>query len=440
MFQAALLQPQASRHYTDRVSPELSPTLKPESVSSSPTPLTLENLRNITGVDNSLEALARSQSQSSSTIASTMGPKADIKEATTVTAVRRALRNHRYYFEDPEAEQRGAALIAAARAIVLGQRGSLMSDGRADQIRGVVNEYRNANELTFLIKFWAAIVDLERQVPAPHILQTSSEEPMTDVQKEAARKWISQAWLKDHLRESYSTNFRPNSTPPISPTDDKVLDDLLKCVPRVKNPVPDLAYGIKEDAFSPRHKGILDALGCDLSSELYHVFFLVEAKSMNNPLGEAENRCCRGGAAMTYNKRKLDAAALLPADGSQQLTPAGSNAQSSTTTLGIYPKADMDSFTFSLAVDPDHANLFVHWAEETAPQTTIWHMNRVEGYDLRLPNDYRRLHHDVDNILDWGVGERLQGIRRQLEQIGERLETESNKKRKFGSEFGDGMA
>lgn len=359
-----------------------------------------------------------------------MGPKADTKEPTTVTAVRRALRDHRYYFEDPEAEQRGATLIAAARKIMHGERGSLMSDGRAYQIKSVINDYGTANELTFLIKFWAAIIDLERQVPAPDIFQTNSEKPMTDSPKEAARKWISRAWSKDHLRESYSTNFRPNSTPLISPTDDKVLDDLLKSVPRVKNPVPDLAYGIKEDAFPPRDKKILDALGCEVSSELYHVFFLVEAKSMNNPLGEAENQCCRGGAAMTYNKRIFDAAVTATAELPQQLTPASSDTASSTTSLNTYPKADMDSFTFSLAIDPDHANLFVHWAEETAPQTTIWHMNRLEPYDFRLPNDYRRLHHDVDNILDWGVGERLQRIKRQLGQIGAHLETENNKENK----------
>lgn len=134
---------------------------------------------------------------------------------------------------------------------------------------------------------------------------------------------------------------------------------------------------------------------------------------------------------MTYNKRNFDAAIAPTADPPRQLTPASSDAASSTTFLGAYPKADMDSFTFSLAIDPDRANLFVHWAKETAPQTTIWHMNRLEPYDFRLPNDYRRLHHDLDNILDWGVGERLQGIKGQLCHIGEHLETENNKKRKF---------
>ena len=136
-------------------------------------------------------------------------------------------------------------------------------------------------------------------------------------------------------------------------------------MPRVKNPVPDIAYGIEEDAFSPRDKQILDALGCELSSELYHVFFLVEAKSMNNPLGEAENQCCRGGAAMTYNKRKFDAAVVAPNDPSSQLTSSTSEIiTSSASTLVAYPKADMNSFTFSLAIDPDHAKLFVHWVEE----------------------------------------------------------------------------
>lgn len=57
-----------------------------------------------------------------------------------------------------------------------------MSDGRADEIKSVINEYRNANELTFLIKFWSAIVDLERHIPAPPLLQRNSEEAMTDTQ------------------------------------------------------------------------------------------------------------------------------------------------------------------------------------------------------------------------------------------------------------------
>ena len=122
-----------------------------------------------------------------------MGPKADAKESTTVIGVRKALKDHRYYIEDPEAEQPGEVLFAGARNIVQWKRGSSMSDGRADQIKGVINEYRNANELTFLVEFWAAIVDLERYAPAPPVLQTTSEEPMTDTQKEAARQWISQA-------------------------------------------------------------------------------------------------------------------------------------------------------------------------------------------------------------------------------------------------------
>ena len=197
-------------------------------------------------------------------------------------------------------------------------------------------------------------------------------------------------------------------------------------MPRVKNPAPDPAYGIKEDAFSFRDEKILDTLGCKLSSELYHVFFLVEAKSMNNPLGEAENQCCRGGAAMTHNRRVFDATVVPPNDQSQQLTASTSDADSSTSALDTYQKADIDLFTFSMAIDPDHANLFVHWAEETASQTTIWHMNGLEPCDLRFLNDYPRLHHDVDNILDQGISERLQCTRRQLSQIRERLETERN--------------
>ena len=60
----------------------------------------------------------------------------------------------------------------------------------------------------------------------------------------------------------------------------------------------------------------------------------------------------------------------------------------------------MDLFTFSLAINPDHVNLFVYWVEEIISQITIWYMSRLELYDFRLLNDYRRLYYDIDNILD----------------------------------------
>ena len=55
-----------------------------------------------------------------------------------------------------------------------------MLDKRADNIKTVINDYRNANELTFLVKFWVAIIDLERTVPTLPILETTSLESMTD--------------------------------------------------------------------------------------------------------------------------------------------------------------------------------------------------------------------------------------------------------------------
>ena len=370
-----------------------------------------------------------------------MPPKSDTKEPTTASAVRKALEAHRYYINDPGAEKRGATLIAAASKIVHGDRASSMSDGRVEEVRDVINEYRNANELTFLINFWAVIVDLKRQVPAPSVLQDLpvTEEALTETQNEAAREWISKAWLKDHLRASWSTNFRPNSTPPMSATDDKVLDEYLKSVPRVKNPVPDLAYGIKGNAFTPREKAILESLGCELCSELFHVFFLVEAKSMNNPIAEAVNQCCRGGAAMTYNKRNFDAEVLKQpvVDSRQQPTPdtstSASNAPPPPPPGTTSNNADINSFTFSLALDPDNARLFTHWAEEVAqstPPVIIWHMHLLEIYNFFSPNDYRRLHHDVDNILDWGVGERLKGIKEGLTKIGERVEMGLGKRKR----------
>ena len=82
-----------------------------------------------------------------------MPPKSDVREPTTAADVRKALKRCRHYIDDPDAEKRGAAVIAAASKIVHGKRASIMSDGRADEIRNVINTYRNFNELTFVMKF-----------------------------------------------------------------------------------------------------------------------------------------------------------------------------------------------------------------------------------------------------------------------------------------------
>ena len=138
--QPALLNPQAQDWHTDPVSHEPSPISAPQSGSASPAPLTLENLQNIGRVVRAQAATNHSQASSTPKSTSIMGPKSEAKQPTTVTAVRQALKDHRYFFEDLEAEQRGAALIAVARGIIHGERGSSMSDGRADEIKSIIND------------------------------------------------------------------------------------------------------------------------------------------------------------------------------------------------------------------------------------------------------------------------------------------------------------
>ena len=73
----------------------------------------------------------------------------------------------------------------------------------------------------------------------------------------------------------------------------------------------------------------------------------------------------------------------------------------------VYPKADMDSFAFTLAVGSQSANMFVNWALEMDSNNYVhWHMHCLQTYQFRRPDDLNQLHHDMNNVLEWGLSAR----------------------------------
>ena len=74
------------------------------------------------------------------------------------------------------------------------------------------------------------------------------------------------------------------------------------------------------------------------------------------------------------------------------------------------PKADEDSFAFTIAVISMSATIFVNWALVDATKVVEWHMHRLRQYDFHRLDELSQLHHDVDNILDWGVTSRKRRV------------------------------
>ena len=195
-------------------------------------------------------------------------------------------------------------------------------------------------------------------------------------------------------------------------TGDAYHDKLIEEVPRVENPKPNVAFGIYETAFSRLQRAILSNQHCSLAGpQLYGVFFAVEVKCMNASVQEAKNVYLRSGCAMVSTSRGLNQAttqALKATAAAIASAPSSSRAPLLTASLATtYPKADMDSFAFTLAVGSQSANMFVNWALEIDSDNSVeWQMYRLQGYSFQEPEDLNQLHHDMNNILEWDLSVR----------------------------------
>lgn len=359
--------------------------------------------------------------------------------AESVGAVRRVLEQNRLFINDRDAENRGQKLIDEAKTILKGFRRSVMSREHAAEAKKTIGEYATRDELTFLVNLWAILLNETRQ------LREESASLMTGAEEQDAINWIKRAWKEDGVDANWSSPFPANSIPPISPTNDVLLDKLLALSPKVKYPKPDLTYGISKKAFSELEQAVNALYSCSLTNGLWHEFFVVEGKSAGKPIEEAENQCCRAGSALVFNRRKFNLAAISPGKShspqknqtQQQPSPNSNNRNPSEASLvqpSSYPRPDMLSFAFSLAVAPLMAIMSVHWAEERSLDTVVWHMTDLATYSLRKLEDYTVLRHDIDNVLDWGCGKRKRDIEETCKKIAESMPAKTKRGRKESGE------
>ena len=397
-----------------------------------------------------------------STPSKSKGAKTTTGSSTTshsVTSMYRVLEKNHIYISNLEAEERGTTLIEGARMIVKGDRDSVMKEDKARELRRTAMKHACDNELTFLVNVWKKFLDVEEDTRA---VKTRADGELED--PEAAIQWIETAWQKDNMKCNWSADFVRGSVPKLL-IKDKALKLLVDNAPRVKNPKPDLTYGLHQDAFTDLNQEINDMQGAGLSQNLYHPFFVIEAKSSNNPLTEAVQQCARAGAAMVRLKRKfLGLASSKYDDNSNKIAQKGDeegeenddseekhkeeqNEEDDDDDEGELAKpipvdnyrADEASYTFSLALVPTGATLYVNWAEEAFSKegkmiTVNWHQHMIDTYSLEKSKDWKELHRDLDNVLDWGMLKHKNEIQGLCDRIRKhKEEKDSNKKRKIGA-------
>ncbi|KAL9104812.1 MAG: hypothetical protein Q9163_000260 [Psora crenata] len=321
----------------------------------------------------------------------------------TPMQVRGLLMQNFLFINDADAAKTGAAVIAKARSVLEDRRGSKLTAPQAQEVIDIIQDNCEEPETTFLVEFQAAILGKSRKVTNDKAVKDMTEDELDD-----EKNWIVAAWKKDHLRQRWQIDFIKEEVPqPV--TDNIYWNKILRQFPRVKTPRPDISWGNYYTAFTLYQTHVLINNRLNLvGNNIYNVFFILEAKCMNSGISEAENQCLRSGATMVSNFRKFNAAASDH--------PNGPSSSMLSTPIQ-YPKVDVDSFAFSLAVAPDKAHMFVHWCLEVGPSYVHWHAHRLAEYSFYRLDEITQLHHDIDNVLDWGVGPR----KRKTAEIADRI-------------------
>ena len=371
----------------------------------------------------------------------------------TVSETRSLLNRNRLHLFDNDAEERARKIIHAGNEIRERRRSSAMSSPIAETLVQTIKKYANKGERTFMFHLWKALLNDTRQVPDREL--TLQDDP-------DLFQWVGKAWDKDYIWGKWEADFAPDTCPTLEKTGDAKVDAVLSGVPRITTPRPDIAYGFEVDAFDEAYREILHrTTGGKITGQQFGTFFAVEAKCGERSIEEAENQCCRTGATMAKSRRDLARALVnqktllqnlrastivtplqstdLVAPTSSHVTPVQAPSSNPSVeqppTASNDPTQDMDTISFTLAVLPQIAKLSIHFAETWPDGHTEWQMHRLKSYLLEECDYLQELHHDIDNILDWGCTTRKKQITNQAAELAQiALDMEEAKKAKSTTE------
>ena len=168
----------------------------------------------------------------------------------------------------------------------------------------------------------------------------------------------------------------------------------------MKNAKPNLIYGIQIDKYSIPDDvdiSVLMNILLEIVPLLHWPFFIIEGKSDAGSVIEAANQACRGGASIINASQ-----GLLREIGEPRVSGFG---------------PDTRTFMFSATISPAVMEIWVHWAEYRGKEHTLFHMHKLRSHALGDHNTPGKLRKIVHNILDWGCGERFEGIKKIYDKI-----------------------
>ncbi len=344
--------------------------------------------------------------------------------ATTVSSIEsvnrafHVLELNNIFLENGDAKERGKDVIQEAKRIVKGPRHSEMSVPLSEALSKTASKLSMDDELTFMVGVWNLLIGTHRTVK--HM----------DMHDKLV--FVETAWEKDDLKCNWSSPFAANITPPLRFADPD-MEAFADWIPKLKNSVPDLTYGYHKSTFTPEQMNANETIKGEICRRNWHPFLIIEAKSIDLPFQQGVAQALRAAAATINLKRKLveeaKSTVITDSNTTQQLSAASSTSTVKLDTTSAIPnpnsgapeptcgqnryKADMSSFIFTFVICPEFARLFVAWAEEAWSGNNNnepginYHMHALQHYYFSDGgHPWAAIHHDLDNVLDWGVGAR----------------------------------
>ena len=255
--------------------------------------------------------------------------------------------------------------------IIADTRATKMADSSVKKAMATAKENYTKNEKTFFNEVRPLILKATRLVTEQVSESSEDGEYINILKKEFA---------KDGLKMVEDEYFTRHLLPlPESVANDKVIG--------LTNPNPDFTYGIVKPKRFPVAEVHVPAhikVYLSVAPSMRFPFYVEEHKPASEGIIKAEHQAMRDGATLVNARRQLNHA--LESKG--WASPAG---------------PDMDSFVFTCAWTPYMAEIFVNWYEKLQDGQEIYHMTMVGDYKMKNADEMKKLRHDIENILDWGL-------------------------------------
>ncbi|KAL8725166.1 MAG: hypothetical protein Q9166_007520 [cf. Caloplaca sp. 2 TL-2023] len=362
---------------------------------SPPLPLTRANLRKLTSDLTPSQRQRRSESSSNITPSKT-------SISTDPAVVWTHLRQNHIYDNHQDGKKLGATIIKNASHVLHSHRKSVITTQDEDDIKEVLEDNKTSTELTFLVNLWQVLTKKNR------LLRPDQSD----------KEWIETAWVKDGLHQELQAYFSEKWVPKLDPNGDPWEEWVH--LPRVKTPRPDLSFGYRESALSQVVLDTISTLDCIMHKSYHLPWFAIEAKGAVGTIEEAETQCARSGASIVNQLRAFYRGMESEEVKHQPSPPASSSfangaprdpASSPSSQPEFKPYADKSAIAFSMAVVPNKAQIYIHFAEQHSPTLVHYHMHTIGSYDFIAAQHldgpaFKDLRKHINNILDWGLRER----------------------------------